>query len=239
MIAQKTILLVEDETEIRKMLKIFLDVEDFNVVEAVTGNDALSKVAAVRPDLVVLDLGLPDIDGQEIIQIVRQFSNTPIIVLSARLDDKEVVRALHAGADDYVTKPFRAENLLARKNANFRNKTVEAVEPFLENGPITMDLQRYEVLLDGTLVSFTPKEFSLLRLFVQNKGRIMSHKHILREVWGPAHTDDMQYLRVYIGQIRMKLDAINGLGRSIKSASRLGYLMTALPSAAAKQVAAA
>ncbi len=239
MIAQKTILLVEDETEIRKMLKIFLDVEDFNVVEAVTGNDALSKVAAVRPDLVVLDLGLPDIDGQDIIQIVRQFSNTPIIVLSARLDDKEVVRALHAGADDYVTKPFRAENLLARINANFRNETVVTVEPFLENGPITIDLQRHEVLLDGTLMSFTPKEFSLLRLFVQNKGRIMGHKHILREVWGPAHTDDMQYLRVYIGQIRMKLEAINGLGHSIKSASRLGYLMTALPSSPAKEVAAA
>ncbi len=226
---EHTILLVDDENEIRSMLRIFLDVEDYNVIEAANGRDALQKIISETPDLIVLDLGLPDIDGQEVIAKVRGFSNVPIIVLTARDDDAQLVKALTQGADDYVTKPFRAEVLLARIGANLRGHVsshIEAVE--LSNGPIRIDLNRHEVFIDDERVPFTPKEFDLLCCFVRNKGKMLTHKQILKEVWGPSHADDTQYLRVYIGQVRGKLDDIGKLGGSIVSESRIGYRMDVL-----------
>ncbi len=228
MTEHKTILLVEDEAEIRGMLTIFLGLEDFNVVEVETGKDALRQLVSVKPDLVVLDLGLPDISGQDVIEAARRFSNTPIVVVTACSDDKEVVRALSAGAEDYVTKPFRADVLLARINANLRKRNHTALNPIIENGPIVMDLERHEAHLDGAVASFTPKEFTLVKFFIENKGRMLTHKQILRSVWGPAHTDDLQYLRVYIGQVRTKLEAVPGLGQCIVSESGIGYRMEVL-----------
>lgn len=227
------ILLIDDEAEIRSMLNIFLGVEDLDVIEADTGKSALRQVVSAKPDLVVLDLGLPDMDGQEVIKSVRQFSNVPIVVLTARADDAQVVLALNSGADDYVTKPFHADILLARIKANLRHfGTKEDIETVVENGPVRMDLARHEVHLNGKLVSFTPKEFALLRLLVSNRGRLLTHKQILRDVWGPAHVDDTQYLRVYIGQVRDKLETEPGLGKTITSESGIGYRMETLPQSA-------
>ena len=225
MTSKAKILLVDDEAEIRNMLGIFLSVEDYEIIEAENGKAALRQVIGAKPDLIVLDLGLPEMDGQEVITAVRQFSNTPIVVLTARADDREVVTALNAGADDYVTKPFRAEVLLARIQANLRQRKVEAEPEGIDNGPIAIDLMRHEVRINGELVPFTPKEFALLEFFVRNKGKMLTHKQILKEVWGPAHLEDTQYLRVYIGQVRDKLETREGLGKSIVSESGIGYRM--------------
>ena len=232
--AIRKILIVDDEAEIRNMLNIFLSVEDFEIVEADGGKAALRQAVSAKPDLIVLDLGLGDMDGVEVISALRQFSNTPVIVLTARNDDRQTVVALNAGADDYVTKPFRAEILLARINANLRqSKTDKEAPAMIENGPIRIDPARHEVFVNDKRVAFTPKEFSLLRVFMLNRGRMLTHKHILKEVWGPAHTDDTQYLRVYIGQLREKLEIVEGLGKSIVSESGIGYRMDVLPDVAA------
>jgi two-component system KDP operon response regulator KdpE len=223
---KNTILVVDDEEEIRKMLGIFLDAADFKVCECDSGKQALRMSASVRPDLILLDLGLPDIDGKDVITKVREWSNVPIVVLTARAEDMDAAPALNAGADDYVTKPFSAEVLLARINANLRKSAVREVgEPEILHGPIRMDLVRHEVFIDDEKVGFTPKEYDLLRFFLVNRGRMLTHKQILKEVWGPAHLEDTQYLRVYIGQVREKLEARPGLGKSIVSESGIGYRM--------------
>ncbi len=229
----RKILLVDDEPEIRNMLSIFLGVEDFEIVEADCGKAALRTAVSAKPDLVVLDLGLGDMDGVDVIKALRQFSNMPIVVLTARSDDKQTVVALNAGADDYVTKPFRADVLLARIKANLRpTKAVQDEPTEATNGAIRMDLARHEVFVEDKRIAFTPKEFNLLHTFVVNKGKMLTHKQILREVWGPAHTDDTQYLRVYIGQVREKLQAAAGLGYSIVSESGIGYRMDVLSATA-------
>ncbi len=236
--APRKILLVDDEAEIRNMLNIFLSVEDFEILEADCGKAALRQAVSAKPDLIVLDLGLGDMDGVEVITSLRQFSHVPIVVLTARNDDRQTVVALNAGADDYVTKPFRAEILLARINANLReSKTSHETPAMIENGPIRIDPSRHEVFVNDQLVALTPKEFALLRVFLVNRGRMLTHKHILKEVWGPTHTDDTQYLRVYIGQLREKLEILPGLGKSIVSESGIGYRMdvlTATPAVAAE-----
>jgi two-component system, OmpR family, KDP operon response regulator KdpE len=226
---KNTILIVDDEEEIRKMLNIFLDTADFKVVESETGKQAIRMAASVKPDLVLLDLGLPDMDGKEVITSLRQWSRVPIIVLTVRSADDEVASALNAGADDYVTKPFGADVLLARINANLRKWVVREVgEPDLINGAIRMDLVRHEVYIGDERVSFTPKEYDLLRYFLLNRGRMLSHKQILKEVWGAAHVEDTQYLRVYIGQVREKLEAIPGLAKIIVSEPGIGYRMDSM-----------
>ncbi len=227
--ATRKILIVDDEAEIRNMLNIFLSVEDFEILEADCGKAALRVAVSAKPDLIVLDLGLGDMDGVDVLKSVRQFTNTPIVVLTARNDDQQTVLALNAGADDYVTKPFRAEVLLARINANLRESRTANVAPaMIENGPIRIDPARHEVFVNDSRVALTPKEFNLLQVFLVNKGRMLTHKHILKEVWGPAHTDDTQYLRVYIGQLREKLEILPGLGKSIVSESGIGYRMDVL-----------
>ena len=232
--ALRKVLIVDDEAEIRNMLSIFLSVEDFEILEADCGRAALRVAVSSKPDLIVLDLGLGDMDGVEVITSLRQFSNVPIVVLTARNDDRQTVVALNAGADDYVTKPFRAEVLLARINANLRESKTDRAQPaMIENGPIRIDPSRHEVFVNGSRVAFTPKEFALLQVFLTNKGRMLTHKYILKEVWGPAHTDDTQYLRVYIGQLREKLEIMPDLGKSIVSESGIGYRMDTLTEAPA------
>ncbi len=223
---KNTILIVDDEEEIRKMLNIFLDTVEFKVVESESGKQALRMAASVKPDLILLDLGLPDMDGKEVVASLREWSHVPIVVLTVRSDDSEVAAALNAGADDYVTKPFSAEVLLARINANLRKWVVREVgEPFVINGPIRMDLVRHEVFIDNERVPLTPKEYDLLRYFITNRGRMLTHKQILKEVWGPAHVEDTQYLRVYVSQLREKLETKPDLGKSIVSEAGIGYRM--------------
>ena len=232
---KSTVLVVDDEEEIRKMLNIFLDTVDFNVVESESGKQAIRMAASVKPDLILLDLGLPDMDGKEVVTALRQWSHVPIVVLTVRSDDSEVAAALNAGADDYVIKPFSAEVLLARIHANLRKIVVREVgEPTIVNGAISMDLVRHEVFVDGERIPFTPKEYDLLRYFMVNRGRMLTHKQILKEVWGPAHVEDTQYLRVYIGQVREKLESKPGLGKLIVSEAGVGYRMDAVADEATK-----
>lgn len=223
---KNTILIVDDEDEIRKMLNIFLDTAEFKVVESENGKQAVRMAASVKPDLVLLDLGLPDMDGKEVVTAIREWSHVPIVVLTVRSDDSEVAAALNKGADDYITKPFSAEVLLARINANLRKSAVREVgEPHIVNGPIRMDLVRHEVFIADERTAFTPKEYDLLRYFLLNRGRMLTHKQILKEVWGPAHVEDTQYLRVYIGQLREKLKGKAALDKLIVSEAGIGYRM--------------
>lgn len=223
---KNTVLVVDDEEEIRKMLNIFLDSAEFKVLESESGKQAIRMAASGKPDIILLDLGLPDIDGKEVVAAIREWSQVPIVILTVRSDDSEVVAALTAGADDYITKPFSAEVLLARIHANLRKSLVREVgEPDVVNGPIRMDLVRHEVFVHDEKVAFTPKEYDLLRYFLLNRGRMLTHKQILKEVWGPAHVEDMQYLRVYIGQVREKLKKRAKLDKLIVSEAGIGYRM--------------
>lgn len=223
---KNTILIIDDEEEIRKMLKIFLDSADYRTVESESGKQAIRLAASIKPNLVLLDLGLPDMDGKEVIQNLRLWSQVPIVVLTARSSDQELVDALDLGADDFIVKPFGADVLLARINANLRKSAVrETGEPELTNGPIRMDLVRHEVYINNEKVAFTPKEYDLLRYFLVNCGRMLTKRQILQEVWGPAHVDDAQYLRVYISQLRDKLMRVPGLKSLIASETGIGYRM--------------
>ena len=223
---KNTILVVDDEVQIRKMLNIFLDASDFKIEESESGKQAIRMSGSVKPDLILLDLGLPDMDGKEVISQIRQWSQVPIVVLSVRAVDEEVVAALDAGADDYVVKPFNADVLVARIRANLRKAIVrEAGEPELINGHVRMDLVRHEVYLNNEKITLTPKEYELLRFFMVNRGRMLTHKQILNEVWGPAHSEDTQYLRVYVGQVREKLESSPSNPQLIITEPGVGYRM--------------
>jgi two-component system KDP operon response regulator KdpE len=220
------ILLVEDEPQIRKMLNIFLEAENFKIEESDSGKQAVRLAASIKPDLILLDLGLPDMDGKDVITAIRQWSQVPIIILSVRSADEEIAASLDMGADDYVIKPFNAEVLVARINANLRKSAVrEAGEPELVNGPVRMDLVRHEVFVNGEKIPFTPKEYELLRYFLINRGKMLTHKQILKEVWGPAHGEDTQYLRVYVRQVREKLEKAPLSPNLIMTEPGVGYRM--------------
>lgn len=223
---KSTILVIDDEPPIRKVLGISLEGAGYKVVECETGREGMRVAASVNPDLVLLDLGLPDVDGKEVIASIRGWSQLPIIICSVRNDDEEVVRALQAGADDYITKPFNPDVLLARIHANLRKMaTQEAGEPELTNGIIRMDLVRHEVYLNNEKKTFTPKEYDLLRYFLIHRGKMLTHKQILKEVWGDAHAEDMQYLRVYVSQLREKIQADASGPSYIVTEPGIGYRM--------------
>lgn len=231
---KNTILMVDDEPQIRKMLRIYLDASDFHVEEAENGKQAIRLAVSLKPDLVLLDLGLPDIDGKDMISSIREWSQTPIIVLSVRSVDEEVSTALDAGADDYVTKPFSASVLLARIRADLRKAMVKQTgEPNLINGVIRMDLVRHEVFLQKERLQLTPKEYGLLRYFLFNCGRMLTHKQILKDVWGQAHSEDVQYLRVFISQLREKLVQDQSTAGYIVTEPGIGYRMEIVTPAAA------
>jgi two-component system KDP operon response regulator KdpE len=223
---KNTILVIEDELPIRKVLSISLESADYKVVECDNGREGARLAASIKPELILLDLGLPDIDGKEVIASVREWSQVPIIVCSVRNTDEEIIHALSAGADDYVVKPFNPDVLLARIHTNLRKAaTQEAGDPELTNGNIRMDLVRHEVFLGGAKATFTPKEYELLRYFLIHRGKMLTHKQILKDVWGNAHTDDMQYLRVYVRQLREKIEPIPTQPRFIITEPGIGYRM--------------
>lgn len=223
---KNTILVIEDELPIRKVLSIALDSAGYKMVECDNGREGIRLSASVKADLILLDLGLPDIDGKEVIKGVRNWAQTPIIVCSVRSSDEEIIQALREGADDYVTKPFNSEVLLARIHANLRKAaTQETGEPELTNGYIRMDLVRHEVFLNGQKTMFTPKEYELLRYLLVHRGKMLTHRQILKEVWGDAHVEDMQYLRVYISQLRDKVEIDPSSPAYIITEPGIGYRM--------------
>jgi two-component system KDP operon response regulator KdpE len=201
------ILVVDDEPQIQRFLKPALGAAGYEVVEAGTGAEALKAVATAAPDVVILDLGLPDMDGKEVVAQVRGWSDIPIIILSARDRESEKIAALDVGADDYVEKPFGIGELTARIRTALRRKNKEAAVAthFTVDG-LEIDTQRRIVSRDGVAIKLTPKEYDLLVLLSRHAGRVVTHKMLLTSVWGPAHGEDLHYLRVFIGQLRQKIE---------------------------------
>src|SRR5664279_2573237 len=203
------ILIVDDEPQILRFLRTSLPPHGYECVEANSGSSAIKSFAKERPDALILDLGLPDQDGFAVIHAVRANALTPIIVLSARNDVEGKVRALELGADDYVTKPFDMAELLARLKAALRHGLQAIGEaPIFRTGPLAVDLVNRRVMLDENEVHLSPKEYSLLRFLVGHAGKVVTHQQLLKEVWGPAHLEDVQYLRVLMRQLRQKISPI-------------------------------
>ena len=201
------VLVVDDEPAIHRFLTPALVANDYDVLRADTGTEALKSIAADAPDVVVLDLGLPDLDGKDVIGRVRQWSDVPIVVLSAREREAEKIFALDKGADDFVNKPFGVGELMARMRAALRHRMQRSGEtPVLRVGALEIDVPRHRVVRDGEEVKLTPREFDLLAFLARHAGKVVTHKHILNAVWGPAHEHDTQYLRVYVGQLRQKVE---------------------------------
>jgi two-component system KDP operon response regulator KdpE len=218
------VLVVDDEPQILRFLRASLGASGFDVIEAETGAEALKRAAADAPEIVVLDLGLPDMDGREVIRSLREWSEIPIIVLSARAREAEKIEALDLGADDYINKPFGIGELLARLRAALRHRLrQQGATPVVKAGDLKIDIARRKVTRGENDIHLTPKEFDLLRLLAQNAGKVVTHRQLLQAVWGPAHLEDTAYLRVFIGQVRRKIDADDGAASLIENAAGVGY----------------
>lgn len=218
------ILVVDDEPPIRRLLRTSLAAQRYRVTEAATGEQALEHLRHDKPDAIILDLGLPDLDGIEVIRRIRTASKVPIVVLSSRGDEKGKIEALDLGADDYVTKPFGMGELVARIRAALRHRVQEeGGEPVFRTGDLLVDLVHRVVSVRGEEVKLSPKEYGILRLLVLHAGKVLTHGMIIREVWGAA--GDIQYLRVYIRQLRAKLEADPERPRHIVTETGVGYRM--------------
>jgi two-component system KDP operon response regulator KdpE len=224
MTAACRILVVDDEPQILRFLRTSLTANGFTVIEAANAADALRRAAADAPDVIVLDLGLPDMDGKEVIRAMREWSEIPIIVLSARAREAEKIEALDLGADDYVNKPFGIGELMARLRAALRHRLRRQGEmPVFRAGGLAVDLTRRLVKRGEEAVHLTPKEFELLRVLVQHAGKVVTQRQILQAVWGPAHVEDAAYLRVYVGQLRRKIEADPDAPSLIETEAGVGY----------------
>lgn len=218
------ILVVDDEPQIIRFLKPALGAAGYDVVIAANAAEAIRLSATQSPDAVLLDLGLPDKDGKEVIREVRAYSQVPIIVLSARDRETEKIDALDLGADDYVNKPFGIGELLARIRAVTRSRNQgKPVETIFRGGGLVIDTERHQVELDQKPVKLTPKEFELLLLLMRNAGRVLTHKQILNTIWGPAHAEDVQYLRVLVGQLRQKIERTPAEPTLVLTEPGIGY----------------
>jgi len=218
------VLVVDDEPGMRRALAINLSARGWEVTEATDGSTALAAAASAHPDVVLLDLGLPDLDGLEVIAGIRGWSDVPIIVLTARTSSADTVDALDAGADDYVTKPFAMDVLLARLRAALRRgASADAAPDVVDAGGLHIDLARHTVTRDGEAVKLTPTEWSLLQVLVTNAGRLVTQTRLLKEVWGPAYGRETNYLRVYVGQLRRKLEQVPSRPRHLITEPGMGY----------------
>lgn len=217
------VVIVEDEPQIRRFLRTALEAEGCTVFDAATAERGLIEAGTRKPDLVILDLGLPDRDGVDVVRDIRAWSTMPILILSARTDEGDKVAALDAGADDYLTKPFGVAELQARVRALLRRTARQAQEPVVQFGDVEVDLARRVVLRAGSEVHLTPIEYRLLTQLIANAGRVLTHRQLLREVWGPGHAEDTHYLRVYMTGLRRKLEADPTMPRYIRTESGVGY----------------
>ncbi len=201
------VLIVDDEPQIRRFLRASLQAHDYGVIEAENGKEAIKACTVQKPDLVILDLGLPDIDGLDVLKTLREWSTVPVIVLSIRSDDQDKIGALDRGANDYVTKPFSMGELLARMRVALRQGRGDAdAGPVVVAGDIGIDLAKRLVTFAGQPIKLSRKEYDLLRILASHPGKVITHQQLLQEVWGPAYVEETQYLRVYIGQLRQKLE---------------------------------
>jgi two-component system, OmpR family, KDP operon response regulator KdpE len=218
------ILVVDDEPQIRRLLRVSLGAKGYQIREAARGEEAMTITATDRPDVIILDLGLPDLDGLDVIRRIREWTDTPIIVLSVREREAEKVKAFELGADDYVTKPFGMAELLARIQTALRHRLqTEVAEPVFRSGDLIVDLARRRVSVAGHDIKLTPNEYDLLRALVAHAGRVLTHQQLLRTVWGPGAVNEAHYLRVYIGQLRQKLETDPAQPRYILTEPGVGY----------------
>ena len=219
------VLVIEDEAPIRRFLRAGLEGQGYTLVEAATGKEGIAHAAMHVPDVVLLDLGLPDIDGFEVVARLREWSSTAIIVLSARGEDRDKIRALDAGADDYVTKPFSMGELLARLRAALRHRreTATGEQGMVACGDLAIDLARRRVTVRGDEVRLTPIEYRLLAALARHAGRVLTHEQLLRDVWGPGHAEERHYLRVYMAQLRHKIEADPARPRILLTELGVGY----------------
>ena len=216
-------LIIDDEVQIRRLLRVALEAENYQVHEAETGQLGLVEIANRKPAVILLDLGLPDLDGLGVLKRLREWSEVPVLVLSVRDDEAGKVAALDAGADDYITKPFSTPELLARlRAAQRKTRPAEEISVF-KHGDLMVDLTARVVTRGGHEVKLTATEYALLRLFVKNPGRVLTHRYILREIWGPKSEEHRQYLRVYVTHLRQKIETDPTQPRLIKTEQGIGY----------------
>jgi two-component system KDP operon response regulator KdpE len=217
------VLIVDDEQAIRRFLRVTLTSQAYTVIEADSGQEALSAATAEKPDIIILDLGLPDIDGVEVTRLLRQWTQTPIIILSVRGSESDKIAALDAGADDYLTKPFGVGELLARLRAALRRTAKTTSEPVFSSGSLKVDLVRRLVTVSGQEVQLTPNEYELLRVLVTHAGKVLTHRHLLREVWGAEYGEEFHMLHVNISNLRRKIEPDPARPKFIITEPGVGY----------------
>ncbi|GIP21030.1 MULTISPECIES: response regulator [Paenibacillus] len=218
------ILIIDDEPQIRKLLRVTLNAHGYDISEAATGQEGVVQATMIRPDLIVLDLGLPDITGMEVLRQIREWAQMPIIILTALDQEQDKVEALDLGADDYVTKPFGMGELLARMRVALRHTAKTQDEPVLRLGGLVIDLSQRLVELHGEKLKLTPTEYDLLKVLAINAGRVMTHKQLLKQVWGGhQYESDSQYLRVYVGHLRKKIEEDPARPKYILTEPGIGY----------------
>lgn len=218
------IIIIDDEPQIRRLLKMSLQAESYKIYEAANGKEGLMLAASVHPDLVIVDLGLPDMDGKEVVKKLRDWSSVPVIILTAREQEQEKIAALDLGADDYVTKPFGMGELLARLRVCLRrsNSGTEEKQELICGG-IVMQLPQHMVTVDGREVKLTPTEYDLLKVMMKYAGRVLTHKQLLKAVWGSEYDEDLHYIRIYMRQLRRKIEADPARPRYLITETGIGY----------------
>jgi two-component system KDP operon response regulator KdpE len=224
-----TILLIEDEPQMRRFLRVTLQSYGYSLIEAATGQEGLTQAATRKPDVVLLDLGLPDIDGLEVLSKIREWSQTPVIILSARGQEQDKIKALDAGADDYLTKPFGAGELLARIRVALRHIDTQQggqTEPIFVLDTLRVDLSKRQVFIKDIEVHLTPIEYRLLTYLIKNAGKVVTHNQLLKEVWGPAYAGQTHYVRVYMGMLRHKLEEDPSRPRFFINEPGVGYRLS-------------
>jgi two-component system, OmpR family, KDP operon response regulator KdpE len=220
-------LIIDDETQIRRLLRLVLEGENYQVYEAETGQQGLLEIATRKPDVILLDLGLSDLEGLQVLKRLREWSEAPVVVLTVRDDVQEKVAALDTGADDYITKPFSTPELLARLRAAQRKTRPEEEASVFQNGELVIDLAARLVTRAGREVKLSATEYALLRLFVKHPGRVLTHRYILREIWGPKSEEHRQYLRVYVTHLRQKIEPDPAEPSLIQTQPGIGYRFNA------------
>jgi two-component system KDP operon response regulator KdpE len=222
------ILIIDDEPQIRRLLRTTLAAHDYDIVEAATGEEGLLLAASRSPELIILDMNLPGIQGMEVLGKLREWYTRPVLILSVVNDEESIVEALDLGADDYLTKPFSVPELLARIRVCFRHTKPEEIQPIFKSGALTVDLSLRTVHVGGNQVHLTSTEYNLLKLFIQHAGKVLTHHYILREVWGLGSTQDVQYLRVYVGHLRQKLETDPNRSQLLITEPGVGYRLQLL-----------
>lgn len=217
------ILVIDDEIQIRKLLEISLEANDYKVNFAVNGKEGITMAASHQPDLILLDLGLPDEDGQDVLVKLRAWYQNPIIILSVKSAEEEIVKALDNGANDYLTKPFRTQELLARIRTALRSNSNSVIESVISFGNIAIDFASRVVKVDDEIIKFTATEYNLLTLLIKNDGRVLTHQYILKEIWGQSYSEQTQYLRVFVAQLRKKIEQDPNRPKYIITESGVGY----------------